>query len=321
MTGTSGIATRLNNLLAYRRKYGNSQAARFTAIKVRSAVAKSRLGWKLVYELNPLVRTGTLDDYTRCAERVWTGLRALSGLEMREFRFDLDDYYRYVRRADYDQYGDYYRGGLTGDESRRADKLLQHYISIRLLEMDEGDVYIDVASNTSPMKSIVRELFGATSYSLDLIYEPGVHGDTIGCDAGDTGLPPAFASKLSLHCSFEHFAYGGDWRFLREASGILRPGGRICIIPLYIIDQYSIRQDPTFETDLKVRDREGATIVYVKGYKVHYARFYDVRSFQERILGNCNGLKPTMYRIVNLDDIRVGRCYTHFALVLEKPLA
>ncbi len=311
---------RIRNLYDYCQSHGFIATLRFVWIKCRAACARHPFGWRVAYVYNPFVATGDVVDYSRQADLVNERLHGVPELQLKRFTIDIADYYRYIEAADYAAFGEYYQGGDSGNPDHRYEKFLQHYLSLKLLELNSSDVYIDVASNTSPMKDIVRRLFGAETYSMDLKYESGINGDRIGCDAGDTGLRDGFASKLSLHCSFEHFAFGSDIRFVREAGRILRPGGRVCIVPLYLLNEYSIRQDPTLEADLSISDREGAKRVFVRDYLVDYGRFYDVEALRQRILAACKGtLNPIVYRVGNLAELNQPNVYSHFVLLLEKP--
>jgi hypothetical protein len=289
--------------------------------KIRAALASNDLTWEFLFRKNPFVHTGEVSDYSESAERIWEQLKRLEGLITKEWQLNPEEYRAYVERAKYEDFDPYYRGGMSGNDRHRTEKLLQHYISLELLQIEPRDVYIDVASNTSPMRQIVNRLFGVPSYSLDLSYPAGVHGELIGADAGAMPVEPGFASKMTLHCSFEHFAYGADSRFMRECARVLRPGGKVCIVPLYILPEYSVRVDPTLETDISVRDTEGATRVYVRGYRVDYGRHYSPESFRERILAHASGLSLTVFRIRGLEKLAPEDVYSHFALVIERSAA
>lgn len=315
----SSITNRVRSLTDYFSANGPVATARFILIKARAAVARSDLGWSLLYEQNPLVNTGQIDDYEQQAAEVWNQIKQLRSIEAKEYALDVPEFHDYVRQARYESFDSYYQGGDSGNALHRTEKLLQHYLSLKFLDIQANDVYIDVASNTSPMKRIVRNLrSGVATYSMDLKYPPGINGDNIGCDAGATPLADGSVSHMSLHCAFEHFAYGADCRFIREAERILRAGGRVCIVPLYMLKEYSIQVDPTWEADISVRDPEEAQVVYVRGYNVDYGRFYDAKSFEERIVQNLGSLKAIVYRISNLEDLEPDHCYSNFALVLEK---
>ena len=74
---------------------------------------------------------------------------------------------------------------------------------------------------------------GVDAFSLDLVYEPGLHGDRIGGDAGDPPLPSEFADGLPAQCSFECFMGDADTRFACNVGRLLKPGGRCAVLPLY----------------------------------------------------------------------------------------
>lgn len=315
---TSPIGKRLVNYLAYTKEHGLTSAAKFAWWKLRATLAHHDSSWNIFFRNNPFVATGELSDYQNCAESVWEQLRLLPNLETNEWQIDPLKYRDYVNAAHCAELDHYYRGGASGNSLHRAEKLLQHYISMGLLCIDKRDVFIDVASNTSPIRHIVKRLYGASCYSLDLSYPPGVHGELIGADAGAMPLESGSVSKMSLHCSFEHFACGADTRFVRECARVLRPGGRVCIVPLYVLPNYCILVDPTLEMDISIRDTEGAKVVYVRGYHVDYGRFYNPEAFKQRILSAAEGLRTTVYRVRGLEKLQGENVYSHFALVLEK---
>lgn len=312
------VAKKVHTFYRYVKDNGVREGASFAVCKARSALASWELTWRLLYEQNPFISTGHVSDYSKCAETVWTALGSMRGIKTAEWQLDAAAYHRYVARAAYEQFDPYYRGGESGDAAHRAEKLLQHFISLELLQISADDLFIDVASNTSPMRTIVQQLYGIPAFSLDLGYEPGIHGELIGADAGAMPLDAGFASKMALHCSFEHFANGSDIRFIKECGRVLRSGGKVCIIPLYLLPQYSIRIDPTLEHDISVTDPEGAAKVYVRNYQVDYGRFYDPESFEQRIVNNADGLAITVYRIRGLEDLGEGNVYSQFAMIAEK---
>jgi SAM-dependent methyltransferase len=310
----------LKNLSSYLKENGLVETIKFVGVKIRSRLARSGFGWKCFFEYNPFVSTGTIKDYTEQSSAVFSNLAKLPNLELQEYSIDLDKFRAYIESANYSEYGPYYEGAGSGDERHRVEKFLQHYLSLEFLDISVDDVYVDVASNTSPMKEIIRNMYGAQTFGMDLAFPPGVNGDTIGCDAGDTKLDDESISKMSLHCAFEHFANGADTRFVKEAGRILKPGGKVCIVPLYILNDYCIRRDPTLEEDLSIDDPEGAELVWVRDYNVPYGRFYNPEHFKQRILDHLGCLRAHIYHPTNLSSITEGECYSQFVLVLEKPL-
>lgn len=314
------LIRRASSLVKHLESEGLTNTVKFLKWKLRLSIASNSSTWKLFYVQNPLVETGDVTDYTRHAEQVWRQLKSLPDVTLKEFAVDPARYRDYVKQANYEEFDPYYRGGNSGRESHRAEKLLQHFLSLELLNISPQDIYVDIASNTSPMYQIVNRIYGVSTYSLDLDFPTGINGSFIGANAGDIPVPDNFFSKMTLHCSFEHFANGSDIAFIRECNRVLRPGGRVCIVPLYILPDYCIRIDPTLESDISVSDTEGARKAYVRDYRAQYGRFYDVAHFQSRILENLGSLTATVYRIRDLDLLNEPELYSELALVIEKPV-
>lgn len=236
------------------------------------------------------------------------------GLEVVPYQVDVEAFHRYVRASGYPSmsYWD------SGRRRAAAEKYLEHYVSFDLLALAPSDVVIDVASCTSPWPTIAHWRYGCRVYRQDLSYPPGIEDDRIGGDAAEMPVPDGFADKLVLHCSLEHFEGDSDIGFLREVERVLKPGGRLCILPLYLSRTYAIQTDPTAwgeheplfdpEADVHIAERWG---------EVH-GRFYDRRRFVERIVRNLGGLRARLVRIENAAEIDPG-CYLRLALLITKP--
>ena len=104
---------------------------------------------------------------------------------------------------------------------------------------------------------------------------------------------------------------------MHELARILRPGGRVCIIPLYLHTSYVGITDPTVDRTGLKWDTEMGTILN-KGYGQRHGRFYDVARLQKRIYADLGPLEPHLYYVANLEEIANG-LWCHWILVLEKP--
>jgi SAM-dependent methyltransferase len=239
------------------------------------------------------------------------------GLDLEMRRVDLDDYRRYLERARYDRFPYYYFGGRSSDF---AEKALEHFMAARLLEIGPEDTYIDVASYDSPVPGIYRELFGCSAYRQDLIYPPGLRGDRIGGDAARMAVPDGFATKLALHNSFEHFEGDADSRFIEEAARVLRPGGRLCILPLFLHEVYAIQTNPALLPRSGRAFEPDAVLYCDRGSRGRHGRFYDVPHLVTRIADHLNGLQLRVIVVENEREVDES-CYLKFAALLQKPTA
>lgn len=204
---------------------------------------------------------------------------------------------------------------------RRAlpEKALEHYVSLKLLELTPDALCVDVASQASPFADLVTSQLGCRMYRQDLEYPVGLHGDLIGGDAARMPLPADSVTAMTLHCSFEHFEGRSDVEFLREAARVLRPGGRVCILPLYLRDEYVNILDPRATRTL-VPDA-GATVHSISDWPGgHFARFYSPEVFRARVVDAVPALTLRLYRLAN-PEAAGPECYLRYAAVFEKQSA
>jgi SAM-dependent methyltransferase len=234
------------------------------------------------------------------------------GITTIDYEIDVDEYKHYFNTAEYkERYPKYYDFNLH-------EKSLEHYLCSKLLRLQSDDVYIDVASEHSPVPEIYSRLFGAKCYRQDLSYQAGVHGDRIGGDAGNMPVTSGFASKMGLHCSLEHFEGQADIAFIKEAARVLRPGGRVCIVPLYLSEFYAIQTDPVVAIRDNVPFDEDAVICCAKGWGNRHGRFYDYLHLKSRIVSNLGEMTGTVYAFTNAKAVDPS-CYVLFGMVIDKP--
>ncbi|MBN2120511.1 MAG: hypothetical protein JW734_05610 [Candidatus Omnitrophica bacterium] len=236
------------------------------------------------------------------------------GIEVVDFEINIDDYRKFVAKAGYDKFPDYYQGGKGRNF---IEKSLEHYLAAKLLGLSKEDVYIDIAASGSPAADIYHDIYGCVTYKQDLVFPRGLQGNTIGSDASDMPLEDGFASKMGLHCSFEHFEQDSDKRFIKEAKRVLGKGGKLCIVPLYLFKDYAIQTDPSFWPKEGISFEQDAVVYCARGWKNRHGRFYDVPHFVDRIIKNLEGLKLTIYAVTNAKAVH-PRCYLKFAAIFEK---
>jgi SAM-dependent methyltransferase len=212
-----------------------------------------------------------------------------------------------------------YAGGSVQKGGAREAKILEYFATLELLDINSTAVVIDVASERSLFPDVLRVHSGARVFRQDLIYPPGIEDDRIGCDAAAMPLPADFADLLTLHNSFEHFEGATDTKFVQEAWRVLRPGGKLFIVPLFLSEQYDILTDPLVDTDDVVWD-SGANVVSVVGYRNRFGRFYSFTALANRVVEpamRC-GFTVTLIHFTNATDL-VPILGPYLGLLLSKP--
>lgn len=205
------------------------------------------------------------------------------------------------------------------------EKCLEHYLSHRLLNLHKNDTFIDIAAAGSPYPDALNKR-GVTSYRLDLTYPAGIHGKTIGADAGDTKLPTGFASAMALHCAYECFMGDADIRFVKEACRILRVGGRYVIVPLYLDETHFVATSPYCNQNDIIIEPEAKKVWRDDPYKAPFSRHYSADAFNTRIYDAVPpGMTKKIYFIANLMDVMAHyqdqRIYCFFLFYCEKESA
>jgi SAM-dependent methyltransferase len=212
-----------------------------------------------------------------------------------------------------------YAAGPLDTGGNRENKLLEYFVTLEILSIRPRHVVIDVASEHSIFPTLVRQRCGATVFRQDLIYPPGVEGDRIGGNAARMPVGDEFADALVLHNSFEHFEGTSDSDFVTEAWRVLKPGGVVVIVPLFLSEQHSIISDPLMDRRGIAWD-PGARVIELTGRRNRFARFYDASALEERVLTQARqaGYDLEILHFANVKDVH-SRASTYFALVMRKP--
>ena len=234
------------------------------------------------------------------------------GLAVRELRADPAAFRAFVASAGYDRrWPDYYK-------TVRVEKAFEHWVTLQLLGVGRGDVFIDVASENSPLPDIAERLNGATAYRQDLAYPPGLRGKTIGGDACRMPVPDGFARSASLTCSFEHFEGGSDLGLFQELGRVLKPGGRVCVVPFYLSSQHANQTDPEISVGADVPFDPGARLYFARGWANRFGRFYSADSFVERVVSPTRStFDVEVVHLVNAAAIDPG-IYARLALLATR---
>lgn len=255
---------------------------------------------------------GTAQHPPLISDRILGDLRGL-GVEMQPYHIDVAGFRAHTASSGYPSM---YAAGNLDEGGNREEKLLEYFVSLDLLQPRKDDVIIDVASEWSIFPDVARHLTGATIYQQDLIYPPGVHGLRIGGSAAHMPLPDGFADKLVLHNAFEHFEGTADSDFIREAWRVLKPGGVLCILPLFITEHFSVITDPLVDRRGVAWD-PGVEIVEIPWWHTRFARLYDAERLRLRVLEPGAKFSQVMYHMANASEVH-PKISLHFALVMTK---
>jgi len=228
------------------------------------------------------------------------------------YEVDIAGYKEYFNRAEYlTRYSDYYPGN-------HVEKSLEHYLGFSILNLNEKDIFVDLASENSPIPEIYHRLTKVTAFSQDIMYPPGINGNQIGGDACSMPLPDGFASKAALTCSIEHFEGDADTRLFVELSRVLKPGGILFVCPFYIYTEAATQTDPQVSLASNVNFDEGTTIYCAEGWGNRHARFYSPRSFKERIMNPVKDrFKFDFYYLKNAPQVDAS-VYARFAFTATR---
>ena len=191
-----------------------------------------------------------------------------------------------------------------------AEKLLEYFVSYEFLDLDPSDVFMDVAAQDCPFTFFVRDKIGCQVYRQDLYYmEPGINGEDVGGDATDLPFGDGTLSKMALHNSFEHFEDGADTQFIIEAQRVLRPGGKLCIVPLFIGPKYKI------ETEAGWVDEWGTKHLW--GVGARFSRLYDPGQLRERVLRHGDDFEVEILEMMNAQEMDPA-CYLRYFAIMTR---
>lgn len=215
-----------------------------------------------------------------------------------------------------------YHGGLQS--SVWDEKLLEHWIASKLLNLesyDEGDVYVDVAASRSPWVRSLRERTKIAAYAIDLCPIKPEYKKLFFYrveNATQTSFGDSSVTGVSLHCAYEMFMGDDDIKLLYEIARILKSGGKVVILPLYMHTHYCAYSTPEFYG-------KGYSNVTAKEYVrsdcagIPSSRKYDVSMLKSRVLDNVNklGLQYKLYVLKNKSGFG-NNIYCHFILEITK---
>jgi SAM-dependent methyltransferase len=221
------------------------------------------------------------------------------------------DYTEFLSEANYsERYPNYYPYNIF-------EKTFEHFLVYNLTNMGIGENFLDIASENSPLAEILGRLTGCTSFSQDLTYDKGIHGQRIGSDASDIPVGNNSFHYIAATCSIEHFENESDIGFMREMARILRPGGILIVVPLYMNLFQSAITDPIHAVGGKVVFDKDAAIYAIRQWQNRHGRMYSPKSLFERLMKPNPGLHFTVAVIQNPHSID-NSVYARFVLTATK---
>ncbi len=232
-------------------------------------------------------------------------------IPIRAIKIDVKDVEKWL--IEFSEIVDFYKG--MGDVT--IEKSLEHYLTMKHLNISHTDVYIDIAASASPFADILGKHLKNKTFKQDLVYKKGIHGNKIGGDAGSMPISDNFADVLTLHCAYECFQGDADIRFIGEAGRVLKAGGRLGIVPLYVDSVYFVKTGPKHDKRKVDVEKEAKWIWRDDAYdKEPFSRHYSPESFKTRVIDNIGNLKYEILWFTNLKDFEKQfegqRFYCHF---------
>ena len=183
------------------------------------------------------------------------------------------------------------------------------------------DIYVDIAAAGSPWAQALRERKNINAYAIDLC-EIGKAYRHLDYYRVENATSSTFAndsiSGASLHCAYEMFVGKDDTNLVKELARILKPGGKVVILPLYLHTHYCAYSTPEY-FGKGYSDPNAGEYVRLDCYGVPSSRKYDPLKLKERVLDPilAAGLHYKLSVLRNKN--KFGKCiYCHFILEIEK---
>ena len=141
-------------------------------------------------------------------------------------------------------------------------------------------------------------------------------GRYVGGDVRRIPLPNGSVTKMASHCAFDHFQGDADRAFMAEAARLLQPGGRLCILPLYLSDQTTNFVDPSACLKLPTLDN-GARVIDVTGWGYEFSRYYSPEAFAKLAALQTDALSLRVFHVTGTEAIHPS-CYLRLAALFER---
>ena len=240
---------------------------------------------------------------------------AASGIRVDRTSVSLQELLKFVEAVDYRRH---YAGYLCFYRHAILKKVLEQFVTLQTVSVGCDDVFMDVACEFSPFAEITSRVTGCTVFLQDLSFKPGVHGNRVGSRASSIPLGDATLTAIGLHCSFEHFEGNEDMGFIREAARLLKPGGKLFIVPVYIWNEPLNCFDPYLASEHGVPFDEKIIKLPLWNYGNRFIRYYSPETLKARVVETASPYFETRLMFVenyaNIDPLG----YVAFALEMVR---
>jgi SAM-dependent methyltransferase len=215
-----------------------------------------------------------------------------------------------------------YHGGR--DSGVWDEKLLEHWIAadlLGLMEKNSGQTYVDVAAANSPWSQMLRERKDVKAYAIDLC-KIGLSFQHLSYylrqDATSTEFLDSSINGASLQCAFEMFQGDDDTKLIYEMARVLKPGGKLVILPLYMHTHYCSYSSADY-FGKGYSPTTAKEYVRLDIFGIQSSRKYDPVSLKKRILDPILelGMKYSIRALRNKSEFG-NNIYCHFILEVEK---
>lgn len=208
---------------------------------------------------------------------------------LEKHKIDYKDYYKWFNSVNYYENFPKYVGEFKTYLERKS---LEHYLSIKHLAKDvENEIWLDVASSNSPFADILKKTGVKKVYKQDLNYPEGLNGEIIGSNANEIPLENASVDNITVHCAIEHFENNADYQFIKEAARILKKGGKLCIIPLYIAEKTVLITSPSVyygkyknAKDIPIFSDDVELVIINENARQRQSKFFSLDNLYKKII-------------------------------------
>ena len=208
-------------------------------------------------------------------------LRCLPDVALGQIDITSEDYIRLLAQPSLAQFARF-PAGYT--------KMLEYAASAKLLGLNADSVLLDAAGGNGEYLRAVGGVFGCRElYCNDLLQPPKLEDGVryIGQGVESLDLPDASLTAIACHHSLEHFRADADVGFFKEIVRLLALGGKACIVPFFLAEQYAeiwnTSRSSKFDPDALTIHDPFATFTGWGDFE-GFARIYSLGKFRERLL-------------------------------------